>query len=233
MATATTAASRRRPPPLATGCRSSTSCGRASACSAACSSPAWCSPAIFLLTAIFAPLLAPYGFAQLRDADGPVRRAAAARRPSTCSGTTVGGYDVLSRVHLGRPDGAARHRRRRRCCRSSSASLLGLVVGLLRRLAGPRAGRHRRRDLRLPVAAARHRRGDRDQRRPVEPVGRHPRRGHLDHRRLHPAVLPGDPRRDRADQGRGVRRVGQGDRRRALADHVPARASATPPARCR
>ena len=39
---------------------------------------------IFVLTAIFAPLLAPYGFDQLRDDDGAVRRAAAARPPSTC-----------------------------------------------------------------------------------------------------------------------------------------------------
>ena len=45
------------------------------------------------------------------------------RRAEHLLGTTVGGYDVLSRVHLGRPDRAARDHRRRRCCRSSSASL--------------------------------------------------------------------------------------------------------------
>ena len=46
-----------------------------------------------------------------------------------------------------------------------------------------------------------------------EPLGRHPGRGDLDHRGLHPAVLPGGPRRGRARQGRAVRRVGQGHRR--------------------
>jgi len=52
---------------------------------------------LFLLTALFAPLLAPYGHAQLRDADGPF----GAQQPPSAEhwlGTTVGGYDVLSRV---------------------------------------------------------------------------------------------------------------------------------------
>ena len=55
---------------------------------------------IFVLTAIFAPLLAPYGFAQLGDADGNF----GAQRPPDSEhllGTTVGGYDVLSRVIWG------------------------------------------------------------------------------------------------------------------------------------
>jgi peptide/nickel transport system permease protein len=55
---------------------------------------------IFLLTALFAPLLAPYGFAQLRDADGTF----GAQVPpggEHILGTTVGGYDVLSRVIWG------------------------------------------------------------------------------------------------------------------------------------
>jgi peptide/nickel transport system permease protein len=55
---------------------------------------------IFVLTAIFAPLLAPYGFGQLRDADG----AFGAQQPPSSEhwfGTTVGGYDVLSRVIYG------------------------------------------------------------------------------------------------------------------------------------
>ena len=55
---------------------------------------------IFLLTVIFAPLLAPYGFAQLRDADGTF----GAQQPPSAThlwGTTVGGYDVLSRVIWG------------------------------------------------------------------------------------------------------------------------------------
>ena len=56
--------------------------------------------AIFLLTAIFAPLLAPYGFAQLKDASGNF----GAQRPpggAHLLGTTVSGYDVLSRVIWG------------------------------------------------------------------------------------------------------------------------------------
>jgi peptide/nickel transport system permease protein len=56
--------------------------------------------ALFLLTAIFAPVLAPYGFAQLRDADGPFG-AQQPPSPEHLLGTTVGGYDVLSRVLWG------------------------------------------------------------------------------------------------------------------------------------
>jgi peptide/nickel transport system permease protein len=55
---------------------------------------------IFLLTAIFAPLLAPYEFNQLRDPSG----AFGAQQPPSSThpfGTTVGGYDVLSRVIWG------------------------------------------------------------------------------------------------------------------------------------
>jgi peptide/nickel transport system permease protein len=54
----------------------------------------------FLLTAIFAPLLAPYGFDQLRDSAGSF---GAQQPPSSAHwmGTTVGGYDVLSRVIWG------------------------------------------------------------------------------------------------------------------------------------
>jgi peptide/nickel transport system permease protein len=55
---------------------------------------------IFLLTAIFAPLLAPYGYAQLSDANGNF----GAQHPPDAQhllGTTVGGYDVLSRVIWG------------------------------------------------------------------------------------------------------------------------------------
>jgi ABC-type dipeptide/oligopeptide/nickel transport system permease subunit len=55
---------------------------------------------VFLLTAIFAPLLAPYEFNQLRDATGSF----GAQQPPSSEhllGTTVGGYDVLSRVIWG------------------------------------------------------------------------------------------------------------------------------------
>ncbi|WP_422386484.1 ABC transporter permease [Cryobacterium ruanii] len=55
---------------------------------------------VFILTAIFAPLLAPYGYSQLRDDSGPF---GAQRAPGGehLLGTTVGGYDVLSRVIWG------------------------------------------------------------------------------------------------------------------------------------
>lgn len=56
--------------------------------------------ALFLLCALFAPWLAPYGFAQLSDADGNF----GAQQPPSAQhllGTTVGGYDVLSRVIWG------------------------------------------------------------------------------------------------------------------------------------
>jgi len=55
---------------------------------------------VFVLVAIFAPLIAPYGFAQLRDAQGNF---GAQQSPSAAHiwGTTVGGYDVFSRVIWG------------------------------------------------------------------------------------------------------------------------------------
>ncbi|GAC1603246.1 MAG: ABC transporter permease [Pseudarthrobacter sp.] len=56
--------------------------------------------AVFLVAAIFAPLLAPYGFAQISD-DGGTFPAQAAPGGNHPWGTTVGGYDVLSRVIWG------------------------------------------------------------------------------------------------------------------------------------
>ncbi|MGV8884932.1 MAG: ABC transporter permease [Microbacteriaceae bacterium] len=55
---------------------------------------------IFLLIAALAPVLAPYGFSQLRDDDGTfdVQQAPGGKH---ILGTTVGGYDVLSRVLWG------------------------------------------------------------------------------------------------------------------------------------
>jgi peptide/nickel transport system permease protein len=54
----------------------------------------------FLLTALLAPLIAPYGFAQLSDAEGsfPTQQPPGGKH---LLGTTVGGYDVLSRVIWG------------------------------------------------------------------------------------------------------------------------------------
>lgn len=54
----------------------------------------------FVLLALFAPLIAPYGFNQLSDANGNF----GAQRPPSAEhllGTTVGSYDVLSRVIWG------------------------------------------------------------------------------------------------------------------------------------
>lgn len=56
--------------------------------------------AVFLLVSIFAPVLAPYSFNQLSGPDGTFPRQA----PPSAEfvwGTTVGGYDVLSRVIWG------------------------------------------------------------------------------------------------------------------------------------
>lgn len=56
--------------------------------------------AVFLITAAFAPVIAPYGFDQLRDANGTF----GAQLPpggQHILGTTVGGYDVFSRVIWG------------------------------------------------------------------------------------------------------------------------------------
>lgn len=54
----------------------------------------------FVVVALLAPLLSPYGYAQLRDAEGVF----GAQRPpggKHLLGTTVGGFDVLSRVLWG------------------------------------------------------------------------------------------------------------------------------------
>ncbi|GAA2176797.1 ABC transporter permease [Leucobacter tardus] len=55
---------------------------------------------LFLLIAIFAPLLAPYGYSTLNDPDGDFGSLSA---PSAAHpfGTTIAGYDVLSRVIWG------------------------------------------------------------------------------------------------------------------------------------
>lgn len=57
--------------------------------------------AIFLLIAIFAPLIAPYGYAQLKDDNGVAFPAQAAPSAEHIWGTTVGGYDVFSRTIWG------------------------------------------------------------------------------------------------------------------------------------
>jgi peptide/nickel transport system permease protein len=56
--------------------------------------------ALFILTAALAPLVAPYGFAQIQDAAGnfPTQSPPSSKHPW---GTTVGGFDVLSRTLWG------------------------------------------------------------------------------------------------------------------------------------
>jgi len=55
---------------------------------------------IFILTAIFAPLLAPYGFAQ-RSVDGQAFGTQQPPNATNLLGTTVSGFDVLSRTIWG------------------------------------------------------------------------------------------------------------------------------------
>ena len=164
----------------------------------------------------------PYEFNQLRDAAG----AFGAQQPPSSAhllGTTVGGYDVLSRVIWGT---------RTALFVIVVAVLLSIVIGVLLGLVSGYFGGWLDRvlvvvcdaiyafpSLLLAIVVA-----------IVISGGQSSLCGGIlaaaisitvD---LHPAVLPGGPRRGGADQGRGVRRVGQGDRRRPLADHVPARA---------
>lgn len=55
---------------------------------------------VFVIVAVFAPLLAPYGFAQ-QEADGVKFGTQQAPDAMNLLGTTVGGFDVLSRVIWG------------------------------------------------------------------------------------------------------------------------------------
>jgi len=57
--------------------------------------------ALFLLTAVFAPLIAPYEFNQLRDAAGDTFTPRQAPSAEHIWGTTIAGYDVFSRVLWG------------------------------------------------------------------------------------------------------------------------------------
>lgn len=56
---------------------------------------------VFVLTAIFAPIIAPYGFSQLRDADGPFGSQLPPGGKHILGTTTGAGYDVFSRVIWG------------------------------------------------------------------------------------------------------------------------------------
>jgi peptide/nickel transport system permease protein len=59
-----------------------------------------CITGMFIVIAIFAPLIAPYGFSQLKDANGQFG-AQQPPSPAHIWGTTVGGYDVFSRTIWG------------------------------------------------------------------------------------------------------------------------------------
>ena len=206
---------------------SSTSCARASACSAACSSPASSSRRSSCSRRSSRRCSRPTATPQLRDADGTVRRAAAADGEHLL-GTTVGGYDVLSRVIWGAQTALLV---------IIVAVLLSIFVGVLLGLVSGYLGGWLDRvlvviadaiyafpSLLLAIVVSIAISGGQS-----ELLGRHPRGGDLDHRGLHPAVLPGDPRRDRAHQGRGLRRVGEGHRRADVAHHVPPRAAQRDP----
>ncbi len=56
---------------------------------------------VFVLLALLAPWIAPYSYSQLTDADGVNFGAQQPPSPQHLLGTTVGGYDVLSRVIWG------------------------------------------------------------------------------------------------------------------------------------
>ena len=136
--------------------------------------------AIFVVTAMFAPLLAPYGYSQLSVGDVNF----GSQQPPSAEhwlGTTVGGYDVLSRTIWG-----ARPAALVIVVAVVLSIFLGVAIGLrvrvLRRLGRPRARRDRGRAVRVPVAAARHRRRHRHQRRPVVDVGRRHGGRHLPRR---------------------------------------------------
>ena len=57
--------------------------------------------AVFLIAAIFAPLIAPYGYAELSDAAGQSFTPRQAPSAEHLWGTTIAGYDVFSRVIWG------------------------------------------------------------------------------------------------------------------------------------
>ena len=105
----------------AAGFPASTRCVRQPASSAACSSPARSSSLFFVVVAVFAPLIAPYGFNADRRRRQDLRPPSGTVGASTGSAPRVGGEDVLSRVDLRRADRARGDRARRRRSRSSSA----------------------------------------------------------------------------------------------------------------
>ena len=94
--------------------------------------------AFFLLVALFAPLIAPYGHAQIKAADGTSFPAQAAPSAEHIWGTTAAGFDVFSPCGVGRTHRRHRHRRgraalhlRRRAARLVSGYYGGWVDRIL------------------------------------------------------------------------------------------------------
>ena len=188
-------------------------------------------PGVFLLIAIFAPLLAPTASTADRRRRCPFgAQQAPSRRPLVRHHRRRHRRAVPR--HLRHPDRArghpprgraVEHRRRpaRPACPDTSA-------------AGSTAcSCCHGRPLRLPVPAA----GDRRVDRPLAAAQWGPRRHHgggdLDHGRVHPAVLPRDPQREPRGQGRAVRRLGPGRRRPHAAHPGPPHLLQRRPARSR
>ena len=148
----------------------------------------------FIVLAVFASWIAPYGFDQagVGAKTFPTQAAPSAQH---WFGTTVDGYDVLSRVIFGAQTALEV---------IVLAVLLAIVVGVpLGLLSGYFGGwidrvavSRRRLAVRVPDAAARDRRRGGDQRRQQRKVVVDHRDGRVDHGRVHAAVLPGRPQCD-------------------------------------
>jgi peptide/nickel transport system permease protein len=80
---------------------------------------------LFVLTAIFAPWLAPYGFAQ-RSVDGKSFGTQQPPNPTNLLGTTVSGFDVLSRTIWGAQTALLAI-----VCSIVFSIFLGILIGLL------------------------------------------------------------------------------------------------------
>ena len=149
---------------------------------------------VFVLTAIFAPLLAPYGYAQLSDADGgfPAQQAPGGKH---LLGTTVGGYDVLSRVIWGTQTAIMVI-----VVAVVMSIFIGVILGLVSGYIGGWLDRilvviadaiYAFPSLLVAIVMAIVISGGQS-----SLLGGIYRRGHLHHRGVHPAVLPGDQGRN-------------------------------------
>ena len=110
---------------------------------------------VFVIVAAFAPWIAPYGWAQ-RGVDGVNFGTQQPPNAINILGTTVSGFDVYSRVIWGAQTALLAI-----ICAILFSIFLGIALGLLSGYFGGWLDRimvvHRRRDLRVPLAAARHR----------------------------------------------------------------------------